>query len=101
MRSVWPSLMCGGGGTPGRRGRAAAVRRRRRRRAAPPPPARRPHGRRSLAGSLAVRIVVVPPLVRWGLRPALRRVLPRLLAPERRDIEKRPGGAQVLGTAGV
>src|SRR5215211_788514 len=102
MRSVWPSLIDGGArDLRAMPGRAAAGRRRRRRTAAPPPPARRPRGRRSLAGSLAVGVVVVPPLVGRGLRPALGRVLPGLLAPERRDVEKRPGRAHVLVAARV
>src|SRR5918996_6203205 len=43
---------------------------------------------------LAVRVVVVPPLTRAvGLRVALRRVLPLLLAPERGDVEVAPGSA--------
>src|SRR5215216_2185059 len=45
---------------------------------------------------LAVRVVVVPPLVRRGLRVALGRVLPLLLASERGDVEIAPGGAYVL-----
>src|SRR4051794_11487071 len=102
MRSVCPPLIRGGAsGVRAMPGRAGAARRRRRRTAAPPPPAHRRRGRRSLAGSFAVGVVVVPPLVRRGLRPALGRVLPRLLASERGDVEERPCGAQVLGTAGV
>ena len=42
---------------------------------------------------LAVRVVVVPPLVRRGLRVALGRVLPLLLTSERGDVEIAPGGA--------
>ena len=49
----------------------------------------------------AVRVVVVPPLVRRGLRVALGRVLPLLLAPERGDVEEAPGRAHVLVAAGV
>src|SRR3954447_9520758 len=101
-RSVCPPLI--GGGTNCMRAmpaQGAAGRQPRRRRAAPPPPARRSRGRGSLAGSIAVGVVIVPPLVRRALRPALGRVLPRLLAPERGDVEEGPGGAQVLGTAGV
>jgi NAD(P)-dependent dehydrogenase (short-subunit alcohol dehydrogenase family) len=40
---------------------------------------------------LAVRIVVVPPLVGRSLRIALGRVLPLLLTAERRDVEVTPG----------
>src|SRR6187200_545499 len=52
---------------------------------------------------LAVRVVVVPPLVRRRLRDArpLGRVLPLLLASERRDVEIAPGGADVLVAAVV
>src|SRR5215216_1352299 len=57
--------------------------------------------RRERSGVLAVRVVVVPPLVRRGLRVALRGVLPLLLAPERGDVEIAPGGAHVLIAAGV
>src|SRR5919198_5058097 len=57
--------------------------------------------RRERSRVLAVRVVVVPPLVRRGLWVALGRVLPLLLAPERRDVEIAPGGAQVLVAAGV
>src|SRR5690349_15051037 len=46
--------------------------------------------------SLAVRVVVVPPHVRRGLRIALRRVLPLLLAAERREIEVAPGASHRL-----
>src|SRR5262249_52647314 len=45
---------------------------------------------------LAVRVVVVPPHVRWGLRIALRRVLPLLLTAERRDIQVAPGASHRL-----
>jgi hypothetical protein len=48
------------------------------------------NGGRRLRG-LAVCVVVVPPPVRWGLRIALRRVLPFLLAAERRDVQVTPG----------
>src|SRR4051794_7892851 len=54
----------------------------------------------ALARSRAsVRVVVVPPLVRRGLRVPVGRVFPRLLAPERGDVEVAPGGAQVLVAA--
>src|SRR5215212_4997807 len=54
-------------------------------------------------GSLAVVVLVVqvPPLVRRGLRVALRRVLPHLLAPQGGDVEVAPGAAHVLVAAGV
>jgi hypothetical protein len=55
-----------------------------------PPATAHPSGR---SGVLAVRVVVVPPLVGRGLRVALGRVLPVLLAPERGDIEIAPCGA--------
>src|SRR6185295_16034245 len=53
------------------------------------------NGRRRLRGR-AVRVVVVPPAVRWGLRIALRRVLPFLLAAERRDVQVTPGASHRL-----
>src|SRR5262245_19792539 len=57
------------------------------------------------AGSIRVRlarlVVPDPPLVRRGLRIALRRVLPRLLATERGDVEVGPGTAHRLVAAGV
>src|SRR5919108_1586894 len=43
-----------------------------------------------------VRVVVVPPLVRRGLRAAPPRGLPLLLAPERGGVEGAPRGAPVL-----
>jgi len=49
--------------------------------------------RRKRLRVLAVSVVVVPPLVRRGLRVALGRVLPLLLASERGDVEIAPGGA--------
>src|SRR5829696_6809851 len=57
--------------------------------------------RRERSSVLAVRVVVVPPLVRRGLRVALGRILPLLLAPERGDVEIAPGRADVLVAAGV
>ena len=56
-------------------------------------PDQRQASRRKRLRVLAVRVVVVPPLVRRGLRVALGRVLPLLLAPERGDVEIAPGGA--------
>src|SRR5262245_33679928 len=53
------------------------------------PPAGRSRGR-------AVRVVVVPPPVGRGLGVALRRVLPFLLAAERRDVQVAPGAAHRL-----
>jgi hypothetical protein len=49
--------------------------------------------RRERLRVLTVSVVVVPPLVRRGLRVTLGRVLPLLLAPERGDVEIAPGGA--------
>src|SRR5579872_5626289 len=43
----------------------------------------------------------VPPLVRWRLRIPLGRVLPRLLAAERREVEVAPDGAHRFITAVV
>src|SRR5579859_424493 len=48
-----------------------------------------------------VVVVPVPPLVRWGLGITLWRVLPSLLAAERRDIEVAPGGPHRLVAAVV
>src|ERR687895_1091168 len=61
-----------------------------------PPPARLRHARSCL---LPVLVVVVPPLVRRGLRVALGRVLPLLLAAERRHVEVCPRGAHRLVAA--
>src|SRR5262249_31423167 len=47
----------------------------------------------------AVLVVPPPPPVRRGLRPALRGVLPVLLAPERRQVEERPGTPEGLDPA--
>src|SRR3712207_2864894 len=60
------------------------------------PPRERPRSRR-----LAVRVVVVPPPVRRRLRVALGRVLPFLLAAERRHVEVAPGRAHRLIAATV
>src|SRR5215211_2605805 len=57
--------------------------------------------RRERSSVFAVRVVVVPPLVRRRLRVALRRVLPLLLAPERGDVEVGPGTSHRLVTARV
>src|SRR4029453_17042254 len=57
----------------------------------------RPLGRRGVV----VLVVPVPPLVRRGLRVALRRVLPVLLASECRDVEIVPGTAHLLVAAVV
>src|ERR1700719_1303818 len=43
-----------------------------------------------------VTVVPVPPLVRPALGIALRRILPLLLTPERRDVEVAPNGAHRL-----
>src|ERR1700704_2472044 len=48
-----------------------------------------------------VTLVPVPPLVRSALGVTLRRVLPRLLTPERRHVEVAPGGAHRLVAAAV
>src|SRR5262245_33265630 len=78
------------------RARRAARRRRRRAPARAPPPARPRCGR-----SRAVRVVVVPPPVGRRLGPALRRVLPLLLAAEGAQVEVTPGCAHGLVAAGV
>src|SRR3712207_3113397 len=67
------------------------------------PPARgapRPAARRCARSPRGLVLVVeVPPLVRRRLRIALWRVLPLLLAPERRHVEIRPGAAHRLVAA--
>src|SRR5919112_5755453 len=55
----------------------------------------------SWSGGVAVRVVVVPPLVGRGLGVALGRVLPLLLAPERGDVEVAPGAPHRLVAARV
>src|ERR1700719_2881541 len=50
-------------------------------------------------GVRSVFIVPIPPLVRWSLGVALRRVLPLLLAPERSYIKIAPGAAHRFVTA--
>src|SRR5262245_4332126 len=50
---------------------------------------------------VVVCVVPVPPLVRRRLRVALRRILPFLLAPERRDVEIVPGAPHLLVAAVV
>src|SRR5215218_6956827 len=50
-------------------------------------------------GRVVVFVVAVPPDVGLGLRVALRRVLPDLLATERGDVEVGPGGAERLVAA--
>src|SRR5258707_14612167 len=52
-------------------------------------------------GAGNVTVVPVPPLVRPGLRVVLRRILPLLLAPERRHVEVAPDGAHRLVAAAV
>src|SRR5688500_15858098 len=52
-------------------------------------------------GTLFVAVVPVPPLVGRSLRVARRRVLPRLLASERRDVEIVPGTSHLLVAAAV
>src|SRR5215211_5766493 len=98
MRSVVFSVMLpaparGGGEGPPSRGRAGARYRRRSRQGGAPPPAPR---RRVRSRAVLVLIVLAPPLVRRGLRVALRRVLPLLLASQRGDVEVGPGAAHVL-----
>src|SRR5215216_1546553 len=51
--------------------------------------------------ALAVRVVVVPPLIWRRLRVALRRVLPLLLAPERGDVEVAPRAPHLLVATAV
>src|SRR4051812_26096799 len=46
-----------------------------------------------------VTVVPIPPFVGRGLRIALGRVLPHLLAAERRDVEVIPGAAHLLVAA--
>src|SRR5512133_3256877 len=52
-------------------------------------------------GAFDVAVVPVPPLVGRGLRIALGRILPLLLAAERRDIEVVPGASHLLVAAVV
>src|SRR5882757_6958595 len=42
----------------------------------------------------SVLVVTAPPLIGWGLRPALRRIFPVLLPPEGCQIEECPEAAQ-------
>src|SRR4051812_45973225 len=58
-------------------------------------------GRRAAGERLtgAVLVVVIPPAVRRALRPARRRVLPFLLAAQRRAVEEAPDGADRLDPA--
>src|SRR5258707_8927727 len=48
-----------------------------------------------------VEVVPVPPLIWSALGVALRRILPRLLTPERRHVEVAPGGAHRLVAAAI
>src|SRR5262245_53228405 len=57
--------------------------------------------RRARSVAVLVLVVLVPPLVRRGLRVALRRVLPLLLASQRRDVQVGPGAAHMLVAAAV
>ena len=50
---------------------------------------------------LTVRVVVVPPLIGRGLRIALGRVLPLLLATQGSDVEIAPGAPHRLVAAGI
>src|SRR5438876_11693926 len=52
-------------------------------------------------GAGDITVVPVPPFVRPGLGVTLRRVLPLLLTPERRDVEVAPGAAHRLVAAAV
>src|SRR6185312_16091656 len=52
-------------------------------------------------GVIDVAFVPVPPLVGLGLRIACGRILPELLAAERRDVEIIPGAAHLLVTAAL
>src|SRR5688572_7808469 len=83
------------------RARRASPRTRSRRpprwRSAPRPGNRR--RARSRGNARRVLVVAVPPGVRRGLRVALRRVLPLLLAPERREVEVAPRAAERLVAA--
>src|SRR3954467_14110337 len=58
-------------------------------------------GHRLRALRVVVLVMAALPLVRRRLRVALRRILPRLLAPERRDVEVGPGAAHRLVAAVV
>src|SRR5215210_4694557 len=105
------------GAGPARRAPAASWRQRRRPTAAAPPAARLPRersgsraSRAALRGGgvregrledcrLVVLVVEVPPLVGLGLRVALGRVLPLLLASERGDVEVAPRAAHRLVSA--
>src|SRR5580765_5921594 len=57
--------------------------------------------RRPASCGRRVRVVVVPPPIRWGLRVALGRVLPLLLATQRRDVEVVPRVPHLLVPAGI
>src|SRR5207245_11610605 len=61
----------------------------------------RPPRARSPPNRLGCFVVPDPPLVRRGLRVALRRVLPLLLAPERTHVEVAPGAPKRLVAAVV
>src|SRR6202522_2902334 len=54
------------------------------------------HPLRIGCGVRDIALVPVPPLVRAALGVAHRRILPRLLTPERRHVEVAPGGAHGL-----
>jgi hypothetical protein len=64
-------------------------------------PRRSAQRRSARSRALAVRVVVVPPLVGRRLRVARWRVFQLLLASERGDVEVAPGAAQVLVAAVV
>src|ERR1700716_3214701 len=47
-------------------------------------------------GGILVLVVAAPPLIRRGLRPALRRILPVFLPAERRQVQEGPGATERL-----
>src|SRR5882672_5153574 len=56
-------------------------------------------GSTGAGGGIAVLVVAAPPLIGRGFRPALGRILPILLAAERRQVEEGPGAAERLDAA--
>src|SRR5215212_784268 len=105
MRSVVSAVLIrrvsggrGVGAATSKHGPGGARCRRRPRRGGPPRPAARRCGR---SRRLLVLVVQAPPLVGLGLRVALGRVLPLLLAAERGDVEVAPRAAHRLVAATV
>src|SRR5687768_6549318 len=103
MRRVVLSITAPAGGATALRARRAPSAARRRR---PSPtgealPAAHLPGVRSRDLGLVVLVVEVPPLVRRGLRVALGRVLPLLLAAEGAHVEVAPGAPHRLVAAAV